>query len=155
MSENVHIEPDFFCDYGYNIELGENFYSNHNLVILDVAKVIIGNNVMVGPNCSILTAGHPIHYDIRNTGYEYGQRIVIEDNVWLGGNVVINPGVTIGKNSVIGSGSVVLKDTEPDSVYAGVPCKKIRNITDEDKNYNLNIQFTKSSYIINNFYLNL
>jgi maltose O-acetyltransferase len=89
--ENVHIEQPFHCDYGKNIEVGKFFYANYNCVILDVGKVIIGDYVMFAPNVSIYTAGHPIHPDSRNSGYEYGIPITIGDNVWIGGNVVINP----------------------------------------------------------------
>ena len=135
IGKSIKIEPAFQCDYGYNIEVGENFYANHNLVILDVGKVRIGNNVMFGPNVSLVTAGHPLDVNLRNEGYEYGIAITIEDNVWLGANVVVNPGVHIGRNSVIGSGSVVAKDVEANSVYAGVPCRKIREITPADAEF--------------------
>ncbi len=135
IGKSIKIEPSFQCDYGYNIEIGENFYANHNLIILDVGKVRIGNSVMFGPNVSLVTAGHPLDAELRNEGYEYGIAIAIEDNVWLGANVVVNPGVRIGKNSVIGSGSVVTKDVEPNSIYAGVPCRKIRDISSDDARY--------------------
>lgn len=134
IGRDFNIETPFRCDYGYNIEIGENFYSNFNCTILDVGKVLIGNNVMFGPNVSLYTAGHPIHPETRNSGIEYGIQIRIADNVWLGGNVVVNPGVTIGENSVIGSGSVVTKDIPPNVVAAGNPCRIVREITDEDKN---------------------
>ncbi len=91
VAENFFIEPPFRCDYGYNIKVGNNFYANYNLTILDCAKVSIGNNCFIAPNVSILTAGHPIHFEIRNQEYEYAFPITIEDNVWLGANVVINP----------------------------------------------------------------
>ena len=126
--QEANIEPSFHCDYGYNIYLGKNFYSNHNLVILDVCPVIIGDNVMFGPNVTITSAGHPIDAETRNSGLEFGKKINIGNNVWLGANVTINPGVTIGDNVVIGSGSVVTKDIPADTVAAGVPCKVIRNI---------------------------
>jgi len=129
------IEPPFRCDYGYNIEIGENFYSNYNLIILDCAKVLIGDNVMIGPNVSIYTAGHPVHYEIRNQGYEYTVPVSIGNNVWIGGNAVINPGVTIGDNSVIGSGSVITKDIPGNVIAAGNPCKVLRGINEEDKLY--------------------
>lgn len=129
------IEPPFRCDYGYNIEIGENFYSNYNLIILDCAKVLIGDNVMIGPNVSIYTAGHPVHYEIRNQGYEYTVPVSIGNNVWIGGNAVINPGVTIGDNSVVGSGSVVTKDIPGNVIAAGNPCKVLRGINEEDKLY--------------------
>ena len=133
--ENIWVEAPFHCDYGWNIEVGENFFANYNLTILDVAKVTIGKNVQIAPNVSIYTAGHPIHPDTRNTGYEYGIPITIGDNVWIGGNVVILPGVKIGDNVVIGAGSVVTKDI-PDHVIAmGNPCKIVREITEEDRSY--------------------
>lgn len=133
--KDVHIETPFHCDYGLNIEIGDNFFSNYNLTILDVGKVIIGDNVMFAPNVSIYTAGHPIHPDSRNSGYEYGISITIGDNVWIGGNCVINPGVHIGNNVVIGSGSVVTKDIPDNSIAVGNPCKVIRLITEEDRKY--------------------
>ena len=133
--KRVHIESPFQCDYGWNIEVGDYFYANHNLIILDVGKVTIGDNVMFATNVSILTAGHPIHPEARNSGYEYGIPITIGNNVWLGGNVVVNPGVTIGDNAVIGAGSVVTKDIPANVIAAGVPCKIIREITEDDKKY--------------------
>ena len=133
--ENVFIEAPFHCDYGKNIEVGENFFANYNFTVLDVGKVIIGSNAQIAPNVSIYTAGHPIHPQSRNSGYEYGIGVTIGDNVWLGGNAVINPGVHIGNNAVIGSGSVVTKDIPDNVVAAGNPCKVIKMITDEDRKY--------------------
>ena len=133
--ENVHIEAPFHCDYGYNIEVGENFFANYNLTVLDVGKVRIGKNAQIAPNVSIYTAGHPIHPESRNSGYEYGIEVTIGDNVWIGGNVCIMPGVTVGDNVVIGAGSVVTKDI-PDSVIAvGNPCRVVRAITDDDRDF--------------------
>ena len=133
--KDIHMEQPFSCDYGKNIEVGDNFYSNFNCIILDVAKVVIGDNVMFAPNVSIFTAGHPIHPDSRNSGYEYGIGVTIGNNVWIGGNVVINPGVTIGDNVVVGSGSVVTKDIPANVIAAGNPCRVIREITEEDRDY--------------------
>jgi acetyltransferase-like isoleucine patch superfamily enzyme len=132
---NVHIEVPFHCDYGKNIEVGDNFFANYNCTILDVGKVIIGDNVQFAPNVALYTAGHPIHPDSRNSGYEYGISITIGNNVWLGGNVIVNPGVHIGNNVVIGSGSVVTKDVPDNMIAAGNPCKIIREITEEDRKY--------------------
>ena len=129
---NFYITDPFWCDYGYNIELGENFYSNHNMVILDCAKVKFGDNVFVAPNCGFYTAGHPVDYPRRNAGFEYAYPITVGDNVWIGGGVQVMPGVTIGSNVVIGGGSVVVKDIPSDCVAVGDPCKPIRKITDED-----------------------
>lgn len=130
-----HIEPPFYCDYGYNIAIGENFYSNYNCIILDCAPVNIGDNVLLAPNVAIYTAGHPIHYEPRNEAFEYAFPVTIGNNVWIGGNTVINPGITIGDNTVIGSGSVVTKDIPANVIAAGNPCKVIRGITEEDKQY--------------------
>jgi maltose O-acetyltransferase len=126
--ENICIEPSFWCDYGYNIEVGDNFYSNHNLVILDCAKVTFGNYVFIGPNCSFYTASHPLDVKQRNQGLESAHPITVGDNVWFGGNVVVLPGVTIGNNSVIGAGSVVTKDIPDNVVAVGNPCRIIKNI---------------------------
>lgn len=133
--ENIWIETPFHCDYGWNIEVGENFFANYNLTILDVGKVVVGKNAQIAPNVSIYTAGHPVHPDSRNTGYEYGIDVTIGDNVWLGGNTVINPGVTIGNNVVIGAGSVVTKDLPDDVIAVGNPCRVLRKITEEDRKY--------------------
>ena len=125
---NVWIESNFQCDYGYNISVGENFYMNHNCVILDGGKVEFGDNVFIGPNCGFYTAGHPIEIDLRNKGLEYVKPIKVGNNVWLGGNVVVLPGVTIGDNVVIGAGSIVTKDIPSKVVAYGNPCKVIRKI---------------------------
>jgi len=128
------ITAPFWCDYGYNIEIGENFYANHNLVILDGAKVIFGDNVFIAPDCGFYTAGHPLDVEHRNQGLEYAYPITVGNNVWFGGGVKVMPGVTIGNNVVIAAGSVVTRDI-PDNVLAGgVPCKVIRAITEQDKN---------------------
>ena len=131
----INIEPPFFCDYGYNIEIGENFFANYNFTVLDVGKVRIGENVQIAPNVSIYTAGHPIHPESRNSGYEYGIDISIGDNCWIGGNTCIMPGVSIGKNVVIGAGSVVTKDIPDDVIAVGNPCKVVRKITETDRDY--------------------
>lgn len=133
--ENILIEAPFHCDYGYNIEVGENFGANYNLTILDVAKVTIGDNVLIAPNVSIYTAGHPVHPDSRNSGYEYGIPITIGNNVWIGGSSVILPGVNIGDNCVIGAGSVVTRDIPEDSIAVGNPCRVLRKITEEDRKF--------------------
>lgn len=133
--ENIYIEPPFRCDYGTNTTIGNNFYANFDCVFLDVAPIVIGENVMFGPKVNLLTPGHPIDAVIRNSGLEFGKKITIGDNVWIGGNAVVNPGVTIGNNTIIGSGSVVTKDIPDNVIAAGNPCKIIREITNEDKVY--------------------
>lgn len=133
--EGTFINPPFYCDYGSHIEVGDNFFANYNCSIIDVAKVTIGNNVMLAPNVAIYTAGHPIHPDSRNSAYEYGIKVTIGSNVWIGGNVVINPGVTIGDNVVIGAGSVVTRDIPANVVAVGNPCRVMKQITENDRKY--------------------
>lgn len=128
VKKNFWIEQPFWCDYGCHIEIGENFYSNHNLVLLDANKIIIGDNVFIGPNCGLYTAGHPLDSKQRREGLEYAKPIKIGNNVWIGGNVVILPGVTIGNNCVIGAGSVVTKDIADSVVAVGNPCRVIKSI---------------------------
>lgn len=126
--KNIRVEQPFLCDYGYNISVGDNFYTNHGLIILDAAKVEIGDNVFIAPNCNIYTAYHPINTEERNEGLEYAKSVKIGNNVWIGGNVTILPGVTIGDNSTIGAGSVVTKDIPANVVVYGNPCRVKKNI---------------------------
>lgn len=125
---DCYIQSPFWCDYGYNIFMGNNFYSNHNCVILDAAEVVFGNNVFVGPNCGFYTAGHPNDYPTRNKGLEYAYPITVGDNVWIGGNVTVLPGVSIGNNVVIGAGSLVNKNIPDNVLAAGNPCKIIKTL---------------------------
>jgi Acetyltransferase (isoleucine patch superfamily) len=122
------IEPPFFCDYGYNIEIGENFFANMNCVILDGAEVKIGDNVFIAPHVGIYTAGHPLDAKRRNEGLEYAYPVSIGNNVWIGGGVTILPGVSIGDNSVIGAGSVVTKDIPANVLAVGNPCRVVKSI---------------------------
>ena len=125
-ADGAFVNPPFYCDYGFNIEVGKNFFANYNCTILDVGKVKIGDNCFIAPNVSIYTAGHPIHPKIRNTMYEYGIDMTIGNDVWIGGNSVICPGVNIGDGAVIGAGSVVTKDVPSYTVVAGNPAKVIK-----------------------------
>ena len=133
--ESTFLNPPFFCDYGSNILVGKNCFINYNCTILDNGKVRMGDNCMLAPNVSIYTAGHALYPDSRNLGYEYGIDVTIGNNVWIGGNTVILPGINIGDNVVIGAGSVVTKDIPAWSFAAGNPCKVIRKITEEDKEF--------------------
>lgn len=133
MGEETFITPPFWCDYGYNITVGDYFYSNHNLVITDGAKVSFGNNVFIAPNCCFTTAEHATDPEQRKAGMEIAKPITIGNNVWIGAGSTILAGVTIGDNTVIGAGSVVTKSIPDNVVAVGVPCKVKRKITAEDK----------------------
>jgi maltose O-acetyltransferase len=125
---NVYVTPPFHCDYGSNVTLGRNVYFNFNCILLDVAPVHIGDNVLFGPAVQVYTATHPLDAEPRRSGIESGKPIVIGDDVWIGGGAILNPGVTIGARSVIGAGSVVTKDIPDDVFAAGNPCKVIRKL---------------------------
>lgn len=133
LGKNCWIESPFNCDYGYNITVGDNFYTNTNCCILDCAKVTIGNNVWIGPNVGIYTPNHAFDSKERTDGYEKSLPIEIGDNVWIGGGVTIIGGVKIGSNSIIGAGSVVTKNIPAGVIVAGNPAKVIREITANDK----------------------
>lgn len=126
--QNSVVEPDFYCDYGYNIEFDGFVYINHNSVLLDCAKIKIGADTFIGPNCGLYTAVHPITAKDRIAGVEWAKPITIGKGVWLGGNVVVLPGVTIGDRAVIGAGSVVIKDIPSDVVAVGNPCRVVKQI---------------------------
>lgn len=130
---DIVITAPFYCDYGFNISVGNNFYTNHNCTILDGAKVQFGENVFIAPNCVFSTAGHPIDASQRSKGLEIALPIKVGSNVWFGTNVCVLPGVTIGDNTVIGAGSVVNKDIPSGVVAVGNPCRVLRKITEEDK----------------------
>ncbi|OYQ67961.1 sugar O-acetyltransferase [Aerococcus sp. 1KP-2016] len=130
--DNFTVVAPFWCDYGSNIEIGDNFFANHNCVILDGAKVTFGDNVFIAPDCGFYTAGHPLDAERRNQGLEYAKPITVGDNVWIGGGVKVMPGVTIGDNAVIGGGSVVTKDIPANVIAVGNPCRILREITPED-----------------------
>ncbi|WP_226035315.1 maltose acetyltransferase domain-containing protein [Aquibacillus saliphilus] len=128
VGENIAVEPNLKCDYGYNIFVGDNFYANFDCVILDVCEVRFGNNCLLAPGVHIYTATHPLNPTERNSGKEYAKPISIGDNVWIGGSAVINPGVKIGDNAVIASGAVVTKDVPENVVVGGNPAKIIKKI---------------------------
>ena len=129
--EGLWLQPPFYCDYGYNIKLGEKVFFNFNCVVLDVTFVTIGSRTLFGPNVQVYTATHPLDHKERATGLEFAKPITIGEDVWLGGSVVICPGVTIGDRSVIGAGSVVTKDIPADVFAAGNPCRVIRTLTQQ------------------------
>jgi acetyltransferase-like isoleucine patch superfamily enzyme len=133
IGEKCNILPPFKCDYGFHIEVGENFFANYNFIVLDGNYVRIGDNVWIAPNVGIYAAGHPLDVEDRIAGEEYAFPVTIEDNVWIGGSVSIIGGVTIGKNSVVAAGSVVIRDVPPDTLVAGNPAKVVRKLTAADK----------------------
>lgn len=125
---SCYIEPNFFCDYGVNIELGQNFYANHNCVILDAGKVCIGDDVLFGPAVQIYTVSHPLDAVQRKTGVEQGKAVTIGNSVWVGGGAIILPGVTIGEGAVIAAGAVVTKDVPAYVVVGGNPATVIKRL---------------------------
>ena len=133
MGNGVMVVPPFWCDYGYNIEVGDYFYANHNLIVQDGAKVTFGDHVFIAPNCTFTTAEHAIDPEMRKEGIEIAKPIKIGNNVWIGTGATILAGVTIGDDSVIGAGSVVTKDIPSHVIAVGVPCKVWREIREEDK----------------------
>ena len=133
IGEKCNILPPFRCDYGFHIEVGENFFANYNFIVLDGNYVRIGDNVWIAPNVSILAAGHPLDVEDRIAGWEYAFPVTIGDNVWIGGGVNIIGGVNIGRNAVIAAGSVVIRDVPPDTLVAGNPARVVRKLTAEDK----------------------
>jgi maltose O-acetyltransferase len=128
-AQGLWLQPPFYCDYGYNMIIGEKVFFNFNCVVLDVTFVKIGSRTLFGPNVQIYTATHPIDYRERASGLEYAKPITIGEDVWVGGSAIICPGVTIGDRVVIGAGSVITKDIPADVFAAGNPCKIIRPLT--------------------------
>lgn len=132
--ENLYIQSPFHCDYGTNIYTGRNVYLNFGCVVLDVGRVTIGDEVMIGPGVHIYAVSHPVHPEPRIEGrLDYAADVTIGNNVWIGGGSIINPGVTIGENTVIGAGSVVTHDIPANVVAAGNPCRVLRPITEADR----------------------
>ena len=125
---DIHVNPPFRCDYGCNIEVGDCFFANFNLTILDEAMVRFGDHVFIGPNVSIYTACHPLEAEARDTGVEWAEPVTVGNSVWIGGGATILPGVTVGDGAVIGAGSVVTRDVAPYTVVAGNPARVIKKI---------------------------
>lgn len=129
--EEVFIEPDIHFDYGYNITIGDHFYANFNATMLDVAKITIGNHVLLGPNVQLITATHPLNPKTRAAGLELGYPITIGNHVWIGAGAIILPGITIGDNVVVGAGSVITKDVPANQVVAGNPARYIKDVSND------------------------
>jgi maltose O-acetyltransferase len=126
--ETAWIEPPFFCDYGWNISLGDRAFLNFNCVVLDCAPVEIGALALLGPAVQVSTATHPVDPRERESGLEFARPITIGRNVWIGAAAIVGPGVTIGDDSVIGAGAVVLRDVPAGVLAAGNPCRVIREL---------------------------
>ncbi|MFA1610972.1 maltose acetyltransferase domain-containing protein [Halobellus rubicundus] len=124
----VHVEPPFRCDYGYNIRVGDGFYANYDCVVLDVCEVDVGAGCLLGPGVHIYTATHPLDPEARAEGLESGEPVTIGENVWIGGRAVINPGVTIGDDAVVASGAVVTDDVPAGVVVGGNPATVVREM---------------------------
>ena len=132
VGERIVLNSPFSAGFGSNVHIGDDFFGNVNIAFVDDVEIHIGNGVMIAPNVTLTTTGHPVHPDRRVDYARFSEPIVIEDKVWIGSNVVVLPGVRIGYGSVIGAGSVVSKDIPPMVVALGIPCKPVREITDED-----------------------
>ncbi len=130
LGEGTEIRPPFHCDYGYQTHVGRDTFANFGLVVLDVARITIGDDVQIGPRVQLLTATHPLAPGPRRDKWEAAEPITIEDNVWLGGGVIVCPGVIIGANTVVGAGSVVTRDLRPDVLAVGTPARVRRSLTD-------------------------
>jgi maltose O-acetyltransferase len=125
---DAYLEPPFYCDYGYNLTLGRRVYANHNLVVLDCAPVIVGDDVFFGPNVVLTAATHPVDAAVRASGLEFARPIRIGNGVWIGASVTVLPGVEIGDNTTIGAGSVVTRSIPANCVAVGNPCRVRRQL---------------------------
>lgn len=135
VGKNCYIEPPLHANWGKHTHLGDNVYANFNLTLVDDTDIFIGNHVMIGPNVTIATAGHPIDPELRKKVAQFNIPVHIGNNVWIGAGAVILPGINIGDNSVIGAGSIVTKDIPANVVAVGNPCRVLREINDRDKEY--------------------
>ncbi|MBR0277915.1 MAG: sugar O-acetyltransferase [Clostridia bacterium] len=134
--KNCYIELPFYANWGgHHVHFGSNIYANSNLTLVDDGHIFVGNNVMFGPNVTIATANHPIDPELRSRGLQYNKDVHIGDNVWIGAGVIIVPGVHISKNTVIGAGSIVTKDIPENVVAVGNPCRVLREVSENDRNY--------------------
>ena len=119
------IRPPFYVDYGTEIRFGEGVFVNYGCVILDVARVTIGDRVQIGPYVQILTADHPRDAAERATGAEWGRPIAIGDDAWIGGGAILLPGVNIGAGAIVAAGAVVTRDVAPGSTVGGNPARPL------------------------------
>ena len=125
----MHVNQPIRFDYGCNIHIGDDFFANFNLTILDEAEVRFGNKVFIGPNVSIYTACHPLDAERRDTGVEWAEPVTIGNSVWIGGGATILPGVSVGDGAVIAAGAVVTRDVPTGALVVGNPARIIRMIS--------------------------
>ncbi|MGB5445356.1 MAG: sugar O-acetyltransferase [Psychromonas sp.] len=135
IGDNCYIEPPLHANWGRHTHLGKNVYANFNLTLVDDTHIYIGDHVMIGPNVTIATAGHPIDAQLRMRVAQFNIPVHIGKNVWIGANSVVLPGVSIGENTVIGAGSVVTKDIPDNVIAVGNPCRVLRQISEHDREY--------------------
>ncbi|MBR5340428.1 MAG: sugar O-acetyltransferase [Erysipelotrichaceae bacterium] len=134
--DNNYIELPFHANFGgHHVHLGSYVYANFNLTLIDDGHIYIGDRVMIGPNVTIATAGHPVDPDLRRKNLQYNKDVHIGENVWIGAGVIIMPGITIGKNTVIGAGSIVTRDIPENCIAVGNPCRVMREVSERDKEY--------------------
>ncbi|MDG3062539.1 sugar O-acetyltransferase [Lacticaseibacillus casei] len=132
VGKNVYVQPDFHCDFGYNIHVGDNFICNYNNVMLDIAPITIGDDCMFGPLVQLYSASHPLDPERRRERIGEGSPITIGNNVWIGGGAVVLPGVSIGDNTVIGANATVTHSFGANLVVAGNPARVIKQIPQKD-----------------------
>lgn len=128
VGQRPYVEPNFHCSFGTNIQVGDDFFANHDCVFIDPAEIILGHHVLLGPQCGFYTAGHPLDHLLRRRQLEYARPIVVGNDVWIGGGAILLPGVTVGSNVVIGAGSVVTRDIPSGVVACGNPCRVVRDM---------------------------
>lgn len=136
VGDACYLEPPVHANFGFShVYFGNNVYANFNFTCVDDGKITIGDNTLIGPNVTLVTASHPISPSLRKSGIQYNKEVNIGKNVWLGAGVIVFPGVTIGDNSIIGAGSIVTHDIKANVLAYGTPCKEVREITKEDEIY--------------------
>lgn len=136
IGKDCYIEPPFNSNWGgHHVHFGDNIYVNFNFTATDDTHIYVGSNTQIGPNVSLVTAGHPVLPELRKQGYQYNMPVHIGENCWLGAGVIVLPGVTIGANTVIGAGSIVTKDIPANVVAVGDPCRVMRPVSEHDHEY--------------------
>ena len=128
LGEGSEIRPPMYCDYGYQIHVGARTFVNFGLMALDVARIVIGDDVQIGPNVQLLTPTHPTDAELRRAKWEAARPITIEDNAWLGGGAIVLAGVRVGENAIVGAGAIVTRDVPPNTVALGNPARVVRSL---------------------------